>query len=39
VQRLWLQAARIELPAVAGGAPTVIEAAPGAEWAALWPRG
>lgn len=36
VQRLWLHAARIELPALDGQGPTVIEAAAGAEWGALW---
>jgi tRNA pseudouridine65 synthase len=37
VQRLWLHAARIELPAVGTRAPTVIEAAPGPEWQPLLP--
>ena len=33
--RLWLHASRLEVPATAGTASLVIEAAPGAEWAAL----
>ncbi len=37
VQRLWLHAARLELPALAGRAPQVLEAAPGPEWQPLWP--
>lgn len=35
VQRLWLHALSLELPAFDGGAPLVIEAPPGPEWARL----
>ena len=36
VQRLWLHAAWLALPALDGRAPRVIEAAPGDEWRALF---
>ncbi len=35
VQRLWLHAVALELPAFDGGAPLSIAASPGPEWAAL----
>ena len=35
--RLWLHAIRLELPAVDGRPPLVIESAPGAEWRTLLP--
>jgi tRNA pseudouridine65 synthase len=38
VQRLWLHAQRLELPALSGRAPVALEAPPGAEWQALLPR-
>lgn len=37
VQRLWLHANRLELPAFEGRSATVIEAAPGGEWRRLMP--
>lgn len=37
VQRLWLHASRLELPAFDGGPATVIEAATGPEWRGLVP--
>jgi tRNA pseudouridine65 synthase len=37
VQRLWLHAVRLEVPAFDGRPATLIEAAPGAEWAPLLP--
>lgn len=37
VQRLWLHALRIELPAFDGGAPVAVEAPPGPEWQVLQP--
>jgi tRNA pseudouridine65 synthase len=39
VARLWLHASRLELPAVDGRPPVVIEAPPGPEWARLQPEG